>query len=187
MAAKKKFSWMKFVVIFVIVFVVVGGIWHFFSPKTEAPDTSMQQVQIDAPQGEVILGDVATWIPDAGWSNPAPASETTMYGDLSGYATSGTVTSQQASLDHFEMMPELEQLGFTADTNLAASGPGSDVWGYKRMVDGGEQVLILSYTTQPTSSNPNEPLQFNCPCQIQVKGFVSNPFTPTDQQTSTSY
>lgn len=65
------------------------------------------------------------------------------------------------------------------DNNLAADGPGSSLWGYKKEVDGKTQIIIFSYKTQPTSNKPDEPLQFDCPCKVDWSVFISYPFAVT--------
>ena len=113
---------------------------------------------------------------NANWSTPQKASEQTMYGTLSGEKITATATSASAMVEPYEDKQALAAAGYTSDLNLAAGGPGSSVWGYKRMVNGKKQVIIYSYQTQPTSNNPNEPLQFNCPCKVGLSVFVSDPF-----------
>lgn len=122
-----------------------------------------------------LLVDAAVWYPSASWAPPAKASQTTYYGDLQGQSIKATVESSNPSLDHFEMPQMLKENGFLPDNNLSADGPGSSVWGYKKSENGMMQVMTFSYKTQPSSSSPNEPLQFNCPCKIDVEVFVSNP------------
>jgi len=87
-----------------------------------------------------------------------------------------TVTSPTASIPHFEMASALKTQGFIPDLNLSADGPGSSNWGYVNSNNEETQVIIFSYKTRPTNSNPNEPLEFNCPCKVNLSVFVSNPF-----------
>lgn len=180
MAAQRTFPFVKVIVALAVGVIVGLGIYYLFDVVLK--DNSAGQAQnTPLPQNADVLVSVAVWIPDAGWSVPSKTTESTAYGSLPGYKTVGTVTSDQAYLDPFEHKQELEGMGYVPDTGLDASGPGSNMWGYKRTVDGKEQILVLGYNTQPSSSNPNEPLQFNCPCQIEVSAFVSDPFTPTTQ------
>lgn len=179
MKQKKGFPVMKVVVALVVGLIIGLGVYYILDEVLKVtPSAQVAQTQsAPLPENMNALVSVATWIPNGGWTTPAMTTESTPYGELSGYSTTGTVTQDQAYMDPFEHKQELSGMGYTADPMLDASGPGSNMWGYKRTVDGKEQILVLGYKTEPTSNNPNEPLQFNCPCQIQVSAFVSEPFT----------
>lgn len=127
------------------------------------------------PSALEILVDAAVWYPSAPWSEPTIGrSAGSYYGNIDGQSITATVTSQKASIPHFEDVNALTAKGFVPDTNLAADGPGSSTWGYKKNVNANQQIILFSYKTQPTSSNPNEPLQFDCPCKVNVTVFASN-------------
>lgn len=141
--------------------------------NTTLPQSSYPKVSPET----ALLVDVAVWYPSAPWTEPKKTTEETTYGNLSGENMQASVTASTASLSQFENVSELKAKGFTTDINLAAGGPGSSVWGYKSEKGEKMQVIIFSYKAQPTNNNPNEPLQFNCPCKINMNVFVSNPFS----------
>ncbi len=183
MKQKKGFPVVKVVAALVVGFSIGLVVYYVFDEVLKiTPSAQESQTQnAPLPENAGALVSVATWIPNGGWTTPAVTSESTPYGELSGYSTTGTVTMDQAYMDPFEHKEELSGMGYVADPMLEASGPGSNMWGYKRTVDGKEQILVLGYKTQPTSSKPNEPLQFNCPCTIRLSAFVSEPFDPKGQ------
>lgn len=121
-----------------------------------------------------IFAELPVWVPDASWSTKQRTTEQTPYGDLKGLKSDATVTTETASFSHFEDPTFLAALGFQPDMNLSADGPGLSMWGYSREFLGKKQYAIFSYHTQPTSTKPDEPLQFNCPCQTTLSVFVSN-------------
>lgn len=142
------------------------------------PKSSLQQSSVTptlSPETSLLV-DAAVWYPSAPWTEPKSDTQQTFYGELSGESIEATVTSQTASLPHFEQVNTLQTMGFLPDNNLAADGPGSSVWGYTKESNSQKQVMTFSYKTRPTNSNPNEPLQFSCPCQVDVTVFVSKPF-----------
>jgi hypothetical protein len=164
----------KFLIAFVVIVIVLFSGLYFSSQTVHAPKTTNTTMN---PQTALLI-DVAVWYPSAPWTTPKATSEQTQYGDLSGESMSATVTSQTAMLPHFEQQQTLKAKGFMPDMMLAADGPGSSMWGYKKDDGATSQILTFSYKTQPTSSNPNEPLQFNCPCKLDISVFSSSPFTP---------
>lgn len=121
-----------------------------------------------------IISQLHLWMPTAIWSDPAASQEKTYYGDVLGSEVTGTLKTQEATVPHFENPELLNSLGFSPDTNLSADGPGSSEWGYTKETNGERQFILFSYQTEPTSTDPNEPLQFNCPCQTKLTVFVSN-------------
>ncbi|HVZ66756.1 MAG TPA: hypothetical protein VG917_00670 [Patescibacteria group bacterium] len=123
-----------------------------------------------------IFYDLKVWLPDTSWSVPTKTSEQTMYGDLKGEQSTAQITTKQASVNPFENVKAMNDLGYQQDLNLAAGGPGSSVWGYKKTEGNMMQIVTFSYNTAPSYNNPNEPLQFNCPCKTTLKVFVSDPF-----------
>jgi hypothetical protein len=138
------------------------------TPKTTAVSPTL------SPQTSLLV-DAAVWYPSAPWTSPAPTSQTTYYGTLKGQAIKATVEAPNPMLEHFEMPEMLKEKGFLPDNNLSADGPGSSTWGYKKTTNGEIQLMTFSYKTQPSNTNPNEPLQFNCPCKMNVEVFVSDP------------
>ena len=151
----------KVILISILLLLVLGGYVVFQKiNKSQSPATA-------------IIAQAAIWLPEATWSKPSSATETTQYGEIKGIKTTATITTQTASIPHFENATFLGQYGFKADNNLAADGPGSSVWGYKKANGSTNQFVIFSYNTVPTSTNLNEPLQFNCPCKTTVSVFVS--------------
>ena len=165
----------KIVVIAVILIAVVGA--FFFSKQKIKNPTSLQTATPSISEETSLLVDVAVWYPSAPWSEPKATTEQTQYGALSGESINATVSSPTASIPHFEMADTLKQKGFEPDLMLSADGPGSSQWGYKKTENGQSQIMVFSYKTEPSSSNPNEPLQFNCPCKVNVSVFVSTPFS----------
>ena len=163
-----------FALIAIIVVVFIGMQLQLRDTK----DTAMPQPTTAITPEAALLADVAVWYPSAPWSNPHETKSQTPYGDLNGEEMTATVTSDNASITHFEMEDELTKMGFEPDNSLAADGPGSSQWGYKKEQNGQTQLLIFSYRTQPSSTNPNEPLQFDCPCTVDVSVFASDP-TPS--------
>lgn len=169
---------MKKILTFVLVLILLGaaivgvkylGTMQKQSNAPHAPNPSIP------PSALEILVDAAVWYPSAPWSKPAIGrSPGSYYGNIDGQSITATVTSQTASIPHFEDVHALQAKGFVSDPNLAADGPGSSFWGYKKNVNGNQQIILFSYETKPTSNKPNEPLQFNCPCKVQATAFVSN-------------
>lgn len=176
MAKKKRYtpeqSHMLIFGAFLAILAVFLFLYERQSPQT-SPKTQIVTPTL-SPEASLLV-DAAVWYPSAPWSPPKVSSQTTYYGDLQGQSIQATVTSNTPSLEHFEIVPMLKEKGFLPDNNLSADGPGSSTWGYKRSENGQMQVMTFSYKTRPTNSNPNEPVQFNCPCKIDVTVFVSNP------------
>lgn len=113
----------------------------------------------------------------ANWSKPTKTTEQVQNGTISGSKIETTVSGQITEFMNFENKEILEKQGFILDNELAADGPGSSVWGYKRNDDDRTQIVLFSYKTKPTNNNPNEPLEFNCPCEITLSVFLSEPIT----------
>jgi len=137
-------------------------------PQVTAPE------QLSAKDYAPLLVQVAVWYPSAPWSTPAVTTEETPVGELKGQFIKATVTQNEAMLPHFEDVEHLSSKGYTLDETLSADGPGSSTWGYSKTVGDRKDILLFSYTTKPSNSNPNEPLQFNCPCHIEVTVFTSD-------------
>ncbi len=126
-----------------------------------------------------LLAQVALWYPSAGWSSPKIDKQTTLYGSFTGESMQATIKSDKAFMEHYENADTLKQMGFLPDTNLSADGPGSSSWGYSNITSNSKQLIIFSYRTKPTNTNPNEPAQFTCPCDKTISVFVSLSSTPT--------
>ncbi len=133
--------------------------------------------KLSQPSLSLIFEMAQSNLSQASWGKSMETTEQTPLGNLTGEKITGTLTSDTAMLNHFEDVNELSKLGFKSDINLSADGPGSSQWGYTRKTGNGTQVLIYSYNTTPTSDNPDEPLQFDCPCEMTVSVFLSS----TDQ------
>lgn len=138
-------------------------------------NTSFAPIPTLSPDTTAVLDAIPSWLSDVNWSQPKQATKTTPLGDMQGTMISGATMTDSANITHFEDANALAGLGFYPNTNLAADGPGSSTWGYSKEQNGTEQIILFSYTTKPTNSNPNEPLQFNCPCTTEVSVFISNP------------
>ena len=148
---------------FIVILIIVVGIVGYF----------VYQQSIFTKAANSIFGQIQTWVPSS-WGMPASATEQSIYGNLRGKKREATITTTQAYLPHFENKTFLTKLGFQPDMNLSADGPGSSMWGYTRNVLGKKQYVLFSYHTQPTSTKPDEPMQFDCPCQTTLSTFVSN-------------
>lgn len=120
-----------------------------------------------------IFNKLPSWLPSAKWSSPKSTTQTIGEISYEGQEETSTIETKIPSLNNFEDPKFLESLGFKEDLSFAASGPGGNAWGYKNSKT--NQVVIFSYSTTPTSLKPNEPVQFNCPCQMQVSVFVGSP------------
>lgn len=123
-----------------------------------------------------ILAQIKSQSTTISWDVPEETTDQTSSGNIKGEKISGILTTAQATLPHFEDAQILTKAGFEPDMSLSADGPGSSVWGYKKKQGGQQSLIIFSYKTLVTSQNPNEPLQFNCPCNMSVSVFVSDPF-----------
>lgn len=156
--------------------VIILGLIIFFvykeSTKQSAPSTSLTSF---------VSSQNA-----ASWGNPTQTENQTTYGNLSGTEIQATVSGNITNFMGFENKAELEKQGFVVDNTLAADGPGSSTWGYKRSDDDRTQIIMFSYTTKPSNNNPNEPLEFNCPCEITLTVFLSRPFETNAKSSSNS-
>ncbi len=131
--------------------------------------------KISPPGDSLIFKMAESNLSSASWSKPTNTTEKTPLGTFSGQIMNGTLTTSSAMVTHFENVKELSRLGFKDNQNLSADGPGSSQWGYSKEANGETQVLVYSYKVTPSSSKPNEPLQFNCPCSTTVSVFLSTP------------
>ncbi|HSX09561.1 MAG TPA: copper resistance protein NlpE [Candidatus Saccharimonadales bacterium] len=147
------------------------------SPFNESLTATSTKYQIQSTEmGTKIANQLPSWMPTVTWSEQITSNQQTFYGNLAGSEVTGIVTTKEASVPHFENVKFLQSLQFEPDINLSADGPGSSSWGYIKEVDGKKQIVIFSYRTQPTSTNPNQPIQFACPCQTKLAVFTSNYF-----------
>jgi hypothetical protein len=162
----------KTALILLLALVIIGSAFYIHAVRPTSNPTSLNGNLIEL---NPIFNSVNTTLPSANWSTPSTTTEQTIYGNLSGLEESGMITSKEPSITAFEDPNDLTSLGYKKDISLDASGPGSNVWGYKKTENGKSQIVMFSYATQGTS-NPNEPIQFNCPCKVSLKVFVSDPF-----------
>ena len=154
---------------FIIIIVVIAAAFLFYVKYKDKPVSTNPA---DANSVTVFVNDTNT----VKWTSPLPVKEQTMYGELPGQEITAQTMRDSANVASFENKTTLQQEGFKLDNNLAAAGAGSSITGYKKTVDGKNQIVFYSYQTEPTSTNPNEPLQFDCPCKVNLKVFVSDPF-----------
>ena len=171
----------KFWIFLIIVILLIVSITLL--KKTQSPsstNTNSAQPTLSSLDTSVF-GQLPTWLPEVNWSSPQPSTQTTLYGTATGKEVTGIITNENASMPHFDNADYLKTLGFSSDVNTQADGPGSSTWGYKKTTGDQIQLILFSYKTTPSNNNPNEPLQFNCPCKATVSVFVSNPFVPQKQ------
>lgn len=160
---------MKKVILLIIFLVGVVIFLSFFFITNPTTSTS------------TILAQIKSENQNINWEVPKNVTEQTPLGNLSGIKMFGTLISQQATFPHFENAKLLSSYGYMPDMSFSADGPGSSIWGYRQNINGEESVILFSYNTKPTSTNPNAPLQFNCPCQMDISMFISNPFQSKDK------
>lgn len=140
--------------------------------KSATPKPKTTTVAV-SPAADKIFSQLAKWLPDATFGLPKRTTEDTSYGKFSGESLAGFTMAPTASMPHFEDADYLKKLGFTPDNMLSADGPGSSVWGYSKEQSGKRQIILFSSEAKPLEVKPNEPLQFNCPCNTNVRIFVS--------------
>lgn len=116
----------------------------------------------------VIFTQSEKALPNASWTTPETTSMQTALGNTTGQKITGMVNSDKALIPHFENVQELKSMGYEENMNLSADGPGSSTWGYTK----GNNMVIFSYKTTPSTNNPNEPLEFDCPCDVSVSVFT---------------
>lgn len=129
---------------------------------------------ITTEQTPEIFRELPSWKNDAVWSTPSDSSENTYLGNIKGQQTQAPLEVSEPNVAHFENIEYLLNHGFQPDNNLSADGPGSSSWGYKKTEAEKTEVLIFSYQITPTSSSPNSPLEFNCPCKGNLKVFYGS-------------
>jgi hypothetical protein len=163
----------KGLLIIIVILLVIGGItaWNIRSARPANQQTVESNV---SPTATKVFSALPELMPEAHWSEPVEAKKETFYGNIPGVSRTATIKTQEATVPHFGQSVFFRDLGYDADKNLAADGPGSSQWGYVKNVDGKKQIVTFGYHVKPTNSNPNEPLQFDCPCQTTMTVFVSN-------------
>lgn len=176
--AKHAFPVKKVFIILVLVLIVLSVIFLLIT-KPLVKINPQTPPQLSTQDYSPILVQAAVWYPSAPWSTPAVTTQTTPIGEMKGQFIKATITTPQANVSHFEDPNYLAAQGYTMDNNLSADGPGSSTWGYSKTTNGETDILLFSYSVQPTSSNPNEPLQFNCPCQATITVFSNDTPTPS--------
>lgn len=136
----------KLLLILGIFILILGSAVFFFNKQQKAAPIPSQTPTI-SPEVS-LLSDIAVWYPSAPWSEPKKVIEGTQYGNLSGESIEAEVISPNPSIPHFEIVPQLNQKGFTLDNDLSADGPGMSMWGYKNEKDGKTKVIIFSYSQE---------------------------------------
>lgn len=172
---KKKSTkhYLFYFIIGALVFIMSGtSMWRHTigTPPSLKPFTSSETI---------VANDIFVQVPiwnSAKWSFIKTVSVSSYYGKLTGKQIEAIMTTQQATIPHFEDSAFLQNLGFDQDRNLSADGAGSSIWGYKKTTGNSSQVILLSYVTTPVTVVPNEPIQFNCPCTTNLSVFVSDSF-----------
>jgi putative hemolysin len=161
-----------FLFIIVVILIIAGAFFVLHVKKQQNTTTNPATTQhVNDP----MLQTLAEGFPEVTWGEPTNMNQSTgPYGELPGRKITGTIKVDQANIPQTEDKAYLESQGFKADPSMSADGPGSSVWGYSKGSGENTQVVIFSYEVKPTSSNPNEPLQFNCPCNATVSIFVSD-------------
>lgn len=125
-----------------------------------------------------VFSEVKKWLPTATWSNPVSNQNSeTLKGTLK--TSPSQIQSLRSSSQH------LTTEGYKEDNSIAADGPGSSVWGYTKTQDGKTTTITFSFSVAPSSSNPNEPLQFNCPCDGTVSVEIKTSGTSSSSNNQT--
>lgn len=175
MAKKKKNFPRKYILIILALVIgaaVILGITE--NPLKSTLVSSTTSFSNPSTTPELILQTVTSELPNATWVGPTVATQSTPNGQISGIQSTAQISTENPMLTHFENSQKLKDMGFSVDNNLMADGPGSSMWGYSKDTNGQKQYILISYKTQPTSDNPNAPLEFNCPCKMDITVFVSN-------------
>lgn len=150
-----------------------------------APNSSIS-TQNELQPSDVIFEKVLVWKNNAVWSAPTDHTENTYLGEIHGKVSTATVRANEPTLSHFEDANYLKSLGYEVDSNLYADGPGSSMWGYKKGDNNNFELVIFSYNTTPTNSDPNQPVQFDCPCEMKIQVFVGSSNQKATQGTTLS-
>lgn len=129
------------------------------------------QTQQQTPE---IFRELPAWKSDARWSTPSDTSQNTYLGEVKGKQTSANIKVNEPNIAHFEDSSYMNSHGYTIDNNLSADGPGSSSWGYTKTNGSQIDVVIFSYNVSATSSDPNSPLEFNCPCNAELQVFIGS-------------
>lgn len=174
----------KKVLIGLIAIVFIIALWLLYI-KTFKPSNT-QTTTKTPPTNSQIFSQVISTVDGATWTIPENTTEQTGAGNLTGQKVTSQITTKEANVTHFENEKELIKLGYESDPSLSADGPGSSMWGYKSDNEGETNYIIYSYKVAPSSNNPNEPLQFNCPCKTDLSVFISAADPNQTSQSSTS-
>jgi len=158
---------------------VVGGFYFLKSSGTKsvAPIPSTTKPAAVAPSP--IFGYMSKWVPDAIWEAQKPSNEDDLYGNLTGMAMNGKIKEggtlpTNNEMGKFENIATMTGMGFEADINLSADGPGASRWGYKKTENGKSQIVIFSYTSGRIFGPEATEEQLSQPTTLSV--FVSDPF-----------
>lgn len=161
---------------------IIGVLFLIFENKNKTQDNSTSISH----QSE-LLTKLSEGVPNSSWSNPENINQSAgTYGEMEGQKITSTITTKDAMPVNFDEKTYLESLGYKEDSQLAAGGPGSSVWGYSKTVDGVTSVVVFSSQTAATNSDQNAPAEFNCPCQTQLSIFVSTPPPSASSQSSSA-
>lgn len=169
----KKYSFplvtrLLFLLVVALAFVIIILVYKKYTQPVAKKAVSLQ----NTPEYSLLV-NAAVWYPSAPWSKPALDTQVTSYGKLQGESIHAQITSNKSYLDHYEDTNALKTQGFLLDNSLLADRAGASLWGYLKTDGKTKQVILFMYETQPTSNNPNKPLQFTCPCKINTTVFVS--------------
>lgn len=167
---------MKKIVWIIVGIILLAGIYIIANRDQMTPASTTQQTSTTptSSTSEKVYALLPEWFPEARWTSPKATTQETYYGNISGEERTATITTDKATVPHFGQSVDFRDMGFDADKNLDADGPGSSTWGYSKTVDGKKHIVTFGYKTEPTNSNPNEPVQFNCPCKTTLSVFIGN-------------
>lgn len=119
-----------------------------------------------------IFPQLSSWVPGSTWSAPQVSTEDTLYGNLKGMETKGSLTKESESIGrNFENQDFMKNLGFVEDINFAADGPGASNWGYSKTENGKMQVAIFGYSSNHLLGPESTAAPF-----VNLSVFVSDPF-----------
>lgn len=134
----------------------------------------------------IIFEKLPEWKSDTVWSVPKDHTETNYLGEIHGKVSTATIIADSPGLTHFEDVDYLNSLGYEIDINLYADGPGSSMWGYKKGDKDNFELIIFSHTTTPTDKSFDKPVEFNCPCEMELQVFVGSSQNAAPEKTSLS-
>lgn len=178
MAEKKNHLPRRYYLITLLLIIIASIVLVIFQTTPTPPPA-----QINPQSENPTFQKVTEWKPNAVWSMPTDSVQNTYLGEVNGKTSTANIRSDQATLSPFEDVAYLNSLGYELNQNLSADGPGSSVWGYKKGIDTDFELIIFSYVTTPTNSNPNQPLEFNCPCEMKVEVFIGSSHSASQSTT----